>query len=139
MGATSNGNDGDSVCLAFCSERHLTPAEVGFYHGRGIPENVLNGDVLINGVPPAFRGSADGVTIGNKIYLSFGIGPALSSPYRAGVIGHEIFHTWQYSTGATLWDFVWDWAKYGHDLSPLEVPAIKFGRSIQVCRTNHTC
>ena len=119
--------------------RSLTVDEIAAF-GPFLPLTVLTGAVLHDGLPAGpYFGGMIAYTVHNDIYLGFGIGPFLSDPYKTGTVGHELYHVWQYELGATPLDFIVYQQMYGHDRSPLEVPAIRFGRGIEECRRGGSC
>ena len=140
---SSTSADEARVCThrAMCDERNLTAEEARFYAGRGLPRSVVTSAILTDGLPPLIylTEHTNGYTIYNRIYLRYGIGPVLSTPERAGMVGEELYHVWQYHQGATPEDFAYYYLRYGHDQSPLEIPAMRFNRSIVQCRRLRRC
>jgi len=144
MGAlsTSGTSEDGYVCILTCeASRSLTPSEKAFYRLQGLPLSTVNSAVLHKGLPvgPYLRGDVSGYTLYNDVYLLQGIGSAFSSPQFTGLIGHELYHVFQYSLGATPAQFAYYQMLFGHDLSPLEVPAIQFGNKITACRMRGSC
>jgi RHS repeat-associated protein len=138
---SNNGSGGGYLCVLFCPQRGLTGSEQSFYQSFGLPSDVLSNTVLVQGLPAAFFAlpSVEGHTDHNLVFLRNGIGSAFSDPYRTGMIGHELYHVWQYSKGANVVSFVAQYMKYGYWKSPLEVSAYNFGWAIERCRRASTC
>jgi RHS repeat-associated protein len=135
------GDGGLCVLRHFCTTRRLTQEEARFYARRGIPRSVLTRARLISGLPggPYMAGGVRGYTMYNNIYLRDGTGPILNSATRAGIVGEELYHSWQYAQGATPAQFAYYQMRYGHDQSPLEIPAIDFNQRVVQCVLNHVC
>ena len=94
--------NGEEIVVTATLHRKLSTAESRFFRSYGYPEIVLQGITLHFGIPwyvPG-RSKTNGFTrSATDIYLD-DLSSALSSPGQAGLIGHELYHAWEFYTGA---------------------------------------
>jgi RHS repeat-associated protein len=99
--ANPRPSPGAPIVITGRRNRPLSAAEVALYRSFGYPEKVLMGVTLHLGIPWYVPGkNTDGFTrSATDIYLD-NLSSALSSAGQAGLIGHELYHAWEFYTGA---------------------------------------
>lgn len=114
-------------------QRKLSDGEIDFFRSFGYPWEVLQGVTLHLGIPwyVPRKSRINGFTrSATAIYLD-DLGPALASAGQAGLIGHELYHAWEFYTGAlSTWKYLASELVNGYANDPYEARARLWQRRV---------
>jgi RHS repeat-associated protein len=123
-GVNSKTDNSDEIVVTATKDRSLSKTEKDFFRSYGYPYKLLDNVTLHFGIPWYVPGDADGFTRSSTdIYLK-DLSSAVSSAGQAGLIGHELYHAWEFYTGAlTGPKYLYNNAFTGYYNNPFEVRA----------------